>query len=81
MARAQHTALSLKTFISAIFIPVRASKVDYDIVGCHLKQPLPSKLAWTIAYANDKDTLYIIAQLRTNKEVWEETEIRRVHKD
>ena len=75
-----HSAHSLATCISTIFVPAAATKADCDIVRCHLNQPIRSKTAWAIVYVNDKDTNYIIARLRTNKAPWEETEIRRVHK-
>ena len=75
-----YTALSVATFISVNVIPVGTNKAEDDIVKCYLNQPLPSKLAWAIAYANDKDTNYIIVRLRNNKAPWEETEFRRVHK-
>ena len=75
-----NTALSIATFISATLIPVVATKADCDIVRCHLNKPLPSKSAWAAAYANDKDTNYIIARLRAVKTPWVEAEIRKVHK-
>ena len=75
-----YTALSVATFISVNVIPVRTNKAEDDIVKYHLNQPLPSKSVWAVAYANDKDTNYIIARLRSNEAPWEEAEIRRVHK-
>ena len=76
-----YTALSVVTFISVSVIPIRTNKAEDDIVKCHLNQPLPFKSVWAVAYANDKDTNYIISRLRTNKSPWVETEIHTVHKE
>ena len=62
-----------------MYIEVDSSQQMQSMMKCLVNQTLLSKDDWMKAYANDKDTNYILARLKDST-AWDENEIRKVHK-
>ena len=52
---------------------------QYRIVRCLVTQPLPTADTWVEAYANDKDTNYILSRVKKGNFLWKDHDIRWVH--
>jgi hypothetical protein len=77
-----HTAIALVEFsISSNIIDINSglrSKTD-SVLSCMITKPMPSADNWKQAYADDKDTNFIIGRNKLDKTPLTEEEVRRVH--
>ena len=74
-----YASVSVAMFITESLVPHIIYPYYSNVVRCYFSKPLPSATAWAQAYADDKDTNFIIACLQ-DYTPWKEEEIRRVHK-
>lgn len=74
-----YTEVSIATFMADSLVTHVVDSHYSNVVRCYVIKLIPSATEWSQAYADDKDTNFIIARLKVTTP-WEEEEIRRVHK-
>ena len=74
-----YTSVSVSTFVAESLVPHIVNPHYSNVVRCHVIKPLPTVTEWSQAYADDKETNFIIARLKVTTP-WKEEETRRVHK-
>jgi len=74
-----YTSVSIAQYIAESLIPSVLDPHNSNIFRCYVNKPLPSASIWDQAYADEKDTNFIIYCLEIDAPL-EEEEIRRVYK-